>query len=223
LDRPSDFEARIGYRFRDAGLLEQALTHRSYGSPHNERLEFLGDSVLGCIMAEALCARFPALSEGQLTRMKATLVREETLSDAARNLGVAAAIHLGEGERARGADIRASILADALEAVFGAIFVDGGYTAVREVVLALYAARLDGVDAQGPGKDAKTRLQEFLQGQHKARPEYRVVQVRGAAHRQTFDVECVVADLDARATGSGSSRQRAEQEAAAALLESIGQ
>jgi ribonuclease III len=223
LDRPSDFEARVGYRFRDAGLLEQALTHRSYGSPHNERLEFLGDSVLGCIMAEALCARFPALTEGQLTRMKAMLVREETLSDAARSLGVAAAIRLGEGERGRGTDIRTSILADALEAVFGAIFVDGGYAAARAVVLALYAERLDRVDAQGPRKDAKTRLQEFLQGQHKARPEYRVVQVRGAAHRQTFDVECVVADLDARATGSGSSRQRAEQEAAAALLESIGQ
>jgi len=223
LDRPSDFEAGIGYRFRDAGLLEQALTHRSYGSPHNERLEFLGDSVLGCIMAEALYARFPALSEGQLTRMKAALVREETLSDAARNLGLAVAIRLGEGERARGADVRMSILADALEAVFGAIFVDGGYAAARDVVLTLYAARLDRVDAQGPRKDAKTRLQEFLQGQHKARPEYRVVQVRGAAHRQTFEVECVVADLDARAIGSGSSRQRAEQEAAAALLESIGQ
>jgi ribonuclease-3 len=223
LNRPSDFEARVGYRFRDAGLLEQALTHRSYGSPHNERLEFLGDSVLGCIMAEALYARFPALSEGQLTRIKAALVCEETLSDAARSLDAASVIRLGEGERARGADIRPSILADALEAVFGAIFVDGGYAAAREVILALYAARLDRVDAQGPRKDAKTRLQEFLQGQHKARPEYRVVHVRGAAHRQTFDVECVVVDLDARAIGSGSSRQRAEQEAAAALLESIGQ
>lgn len=223
MDRPSDFEARIGYRFRDAGLLEQALTHRSYGSPHNERLEFLGDSVLGCIMAEALYGRFPALSEGQLTRMRAALVCEETLCDVARGLGAAAAVRLGEGERAHDADIRPSILADALEAVFGAIFIDGGYAEARGVVLALYASRLDRVDAQGPRKDPKTRLQEFLQGQHKARPEYRVVQVRGAAHRQTFDVECVVADLDARATGSGSSRQRAEQEAAAALLESIGQ
>jgi len=217
------FETSIGYRFRDAALLEQALTHRSYGSPHNERLEYLGDSVLGCIMAEALFARFPALSEGELTRMKAALVREETLSEAARGLGVAAAIRLGEGERAQGSEIRPSILADALEAVLGAIFIDGGYAAARDVVLALYASRLARVDPQGPGKDPKTRLQEFLQGQRKSRPEYRVLQIHGAAHRQTFDVECVVADLGARATGSGSSRQRAEQQAAAALLESIGQ
>jgi ribonuclease-3 len=223
LNRLADFEARIGYRFRDATLLEQALTHRSYGSQHNERLEFLGDSVLGCIMAEALYARFPALSEGELTRMRAALVREEALSDAASDLGAAAAIRLGEGERARGTDIRPSILADALEAVFGAIFVDGGYAAAREVILAVYAARLERIEPQGPRKDPKTRLQEFLQGQQKSRPEYRVVQVRGAAHRQTFDVECVVAELGARATGSGTSRQRAEQQAAAALLESIGQ
>jgi ribonuclease-3 len=223
LNRLADFEARIGYRFRDATLLEQALTHRSYGSQHNERLEFLGDSVLGCIMAEALYARFPALSEGELTRMRAALVREEALSDAASDLGAAAAIRLGEGERARGTDIRPSILADALEAVFGAIFVDGGYAAAREVILAVYAARLERIEPQGPRKDPKTRLQEFLQGQQKSRPEYRVVQVSGAAHRQTFDVECVVAELGARATGSGTSRQRAEQQAAAALLESIGQ
>lgn len=219
----ADFEASIGYRFRDAALLEQALTHRSYGSPHNERLEFLGDSVLGCIMAEALYARFPGLSEGQLTRMRAALVREETLSDAARALDLAAAVRLGEGERAHGGEIRASILADALEAVLGAIFVDGGYAAARDVVLALYASRLAQVDPQGPRKDPKTRLQEFLQAQRKSRPEYRVLQVHGAAHRQTFDVECLVVDLGARATGSGSSRQRAEQQAAAALLESIGQ
>lgn len=226
MNRLADFEARIGYRFRDATLLEQALTHRSYGSQHNERLEFLGDSVLGCIMAEALYARFPALSEGELTRMRAALVREEALSDAASDLGAAAAIRLGEGERARGTDVRPSILADALEAVFGAIFVDGGYAAARDVILAVYASQLERIERnepQGPRKDPKTRLQEFLQGQQKSRPEYRVVQVRGAAHRQTFDVECVVADLGARATGSGTSRQRAEQQAAAALLESIGQ
>jgi ribonuclease-3 len=223
LRRLSEFEAGIGYRFRDATLLEQALTHRSYGSPHNERLEFLGDSVLGCIMAEALYARYPELSEGELTRMKAALVREETLSEAALGLNAAAVIRLGEGERARGADIRPSILADVLEAVFGAIFIDGGYAAVRDVILAVYAQRLEHIDPQGPRKDPKTRLQEFLQAQHKSRPEYHVLQVRGAAHRQTFDVECVVAELGARATGSGTSRQRAEQQAAAALLESIGQ
>jgi len=223
LNRLADFEAAIGYGFRDAILLEQALTHRSYGPAHNERLEFLGDSVLGCIMAEALYARFPALSEGALTRMRAALVREETLSEAARALGAAAALRLGEGERARGVDIRPSILADALEAVFGAIFIDGGYQAAREVILRLYAAQLERIDPQEPRKDPKTRLQEFLQGQRKSRPEYRVVEVRGAAHHQTFEVECVVAELGARATGSGTSRQRAEQQAAAAVLESIGQ
>lgn len=223
MDRTSELEARIGYRFRDRALLEQALTHRSYGSPHNERLEFLGDSVLGCVMAEALYARFPQLTEGPLTRMRAALVCEEALCAAARSLGVGTELRLGEGERTTGAELRASILADALEALFGAVFVDSGYAAARGLVLAIYEDRLAQIDPQGPSKDPKTRLQEYLQGQRKSRPAYRVLQVRGAAHQQTFEVECVVADLSARATGTGSSRQRAEQDAAAALLESIGQ
>lgn len=223
MDRSSDLETRIGYRFRDGALLEQALTHRSYGSAHNERLEFLGDSVLGCVMAEALYARFPDLTEGQMTRMRAALVCEEALCEAARALEIGSGIRLGEGERTQGANVRASILADALEALFGAVFVDGGYEAARRIVLAIYEKRLAGIDPHGLAKDPKTRLQEYLQGQRKSRPEYRVVQVGGAAHRQTFEVECVVADLGARATGAGTSRQRAEQEAAAALLERIGQ
>jgi len=223
LVRTSELEARLGYRFRDGALLEQALTHRSYGSPHNERLEFLGDSVLGCVIAQALHARFAELTEGQLTRMKAALVCEEALCEAARALQIGPGIRLGEGERSRGADVRASIMADALEALFGAVFVDGGYEAARRIVLAVYDDRLAGIDAEGPAKDPKTRLQEYLQGQRKSRPEYRVVQVRGAAHRQTFEVECVVADLATRATGAGTSRQRAEQEAAAAMLDRIGQ
>jgi len=223
LDRPSDLEARISYRFRDGALLEQALTHRSYGSPHNERLEFLGDSVLGCVMAEALHGRFPELSEGELTRLRAALVCEEALCDAARELQVGSGIRLGEGERTRGSEIRPSILADALEALFGAVLVDGGYEAARRIVLAVYAERLARIDPRGPTKDPKTRLQEYLQGQHRSRPEYRVVRVSGAAHRQTFEVECVVPDLGTQATGTGSSRQRAEQEAAAALLERIEQ
>jgi len=222
LDRTSDLEARIGYRFRDRALLEQALTHRSYGSPHNERLEFLGDSVLGCVIAEALYARFPELTEGPLTRMKAALVCEEALCAVARDLGVGIDLRLGEGERTKATEVRASILADALEALFGAVFVDGGYAAARGLVLAIYADRLACIDPQGLTKDPKTRLQEYLQAQRKSRPEYRVVQTRGAAHRQTFEVECVVVDLDVRATGTGTSRQRAEQNAAAALLESIG-
>jgi len=223
LVRTSELEARLGYRFRDGALLEQALTHRSYGSPHNERLEFLGDSVLGCVIAQALYARFAGLTEGQLTRMKAALVCEEALCEAARALQIGSAIRLGEGERTRGTDVRASILADALEALFGAFFVDGGYEVARRMVLAVYDDRLADIDAEGAAKDPKTRLQEYLQGQRKSRPEYRVVQVSGAAHRQTFEVECVVADLEARATGAGTSRQRAEQEAAAAMLDRIGQ
>jgi ribonuclease-3 len=223
LDRTSDLEARIGYRFRDRALLEQALTHRSYGASHNERLEFLGDSVLGCVMAEALYARFPQLTEGPLTRMKAALVCEGALCEAARSLGVGIELRVGEGERTKGVELRTSIVADALEALFGAVFVDGGYAAVRGLILAIYEDRLAQIDAQGPSKDPKTRLQEYLQGQRKSRPAYRVLQVRGAAHQQSFEVECLVADLGARATGTGTSRQRAEQDAAAALLESIGQ
>jgi len=146
LDRQSDLEARIGYRFRDGALLEQALTHRSYGSPHNERLEFLGDSVLGCVMAEALYARFPGLSEGELTRLRAALVCEEALCDAARELQVGPGIRLGEGERARGSEIRASILADALEALFGAVLMDGGYDAARRIVLAVPVAAPDSAE-----------------------------------------------------------------------------
>ncbi|KPK07042.1 MAG: hypothetical protein AMJ64_07820 [Betaproteobacteria bacterium SG8_39] len=223
MDRPSDLEARIGYRFRIGALLQQALTHRSYSSTHNERLEFLGDSVLGCIMAEALYARFPGLTEGPLTRMRAALVCEQALSETAHVLEIGSSIRLGEGERMHGAGIHVSILADAVEALFGAVFVDGGYEAARSVVLAIYEERLASIDPQGPQKDPKTRLQEYLQAQRKARPEYRVVRVSGEAHRQTFEVECVVAELGARTTGEGTSRQRAEQEAAAALLERIGQ
>ena len=220
MTRPQDLEQRIGYRFRDAALLQQALTHRSYGAQHNERLEFLGDGVLGCVMAEALVARFPALPEGHLTRLRAVLVCEDALCEAAAALELAPDIRLGDGERVQGGEVRGSILADALEALFGAVFLDGGYEAARNVVLATYAERLSGIDSEGAGsaKDPKTRLQELLQGQRKSRPDYRIVQIHGAAHRQTFEVECMVAELGVCATGSGTSRQRAEQDAAAALL-----
>jgi ribonuclease III len=152
-------------------------------------------------------------------------VCEEALCEAARALDIGPEIRLGEGERVHGSDVRASILADALEALFGAVFLDGGYESARRVVLATYAEQLSSIDPTGAGsaKDSKTRLQELLQGQRKSRPQYRIVQVRGAAHRQTFEVECVVAELGLRATGSGSSRQRAEQDAAAAMLASIEQ
>ncbi len=214
-----DLEQRIDYRFRDAALLQQALTHRSYGAQHNERLEFLGDGVLGCVMAEALVARFPALPEGHLTRLRAALVCEDALCEAAGTLDLAPDIRLGDGERVQGGTVRGSILADALEALFGAVFLDGGYAAARDVVLATYAERLSSIDPADAGsKDPKTRLQELMQGQRKSRPDYRILQIHGAAHRQTFEVECVVADLGLCATGSGTSRQRAEQDAAAAVL-----
>jgi ribonuclease-3 len=223
LERPATLESRLGYRFRDAGLLDQALTHRSYGSPHNERLEFLGDGVLDCVVAEALYRRFPNLSEGKLTRLRADLVREEALSALARGLNLGGHLRLGEGELASAGGPRSSILADAMEAVFGAILLDGGYDAARAAVLNVYGEALAQLDPARTAKDPKTRLQEYLQGAHRPLPEYRVTATRGAAHLQTFEVECVVTDPELRATGSGTSRQRAEQRAAEALLRALGQ
>lgn len=211
-------EKRLGYRFRNAALLDQALTHRSYGSPNNERLEFLGDGVLGCVVAEELCSRFPQLSEGKLTRLRANLVREDSLHDVALALGVHEFLRLGDSERSGGAEVRPSIVSDALEALFGAVFLDGGYDASRKTILGAYAQALAKLDPQGPTKDAKTRLQELLQGERRELPEYRIVAVHGAAHRQSFEVECVVAGLGLSATGSGTSRQRAEQQAAETML-----
>ena len=223
MNRPATLESRLGYRFRDAALIEQALTHRSYGSPHNERLEFLGDGVLDCVVAEALYGRFPSLSEGKLTRLRADLVREETLCDLARKLELGGYLRLGEGELANVGGARPSILADAMEAVFGAVLLDGGYDAARATVLTVYGDALEGLDPAQTGKDPKTRLQEYLQGRHRPLPEYRVTATRGAAHLQTFEVDCVVAELGLRSTGSGTSRQRAEQQAAEALLRELGQ
>ena len=220
MNRPATLESRLGYRFRDKALLEQALTHRSYGSPHNERLEFLGDGVLDCVVAEALYRRFPALSEGKLTRLRADLVREESLGSLATGLELGGHLRLGEGELASGG-ARPSILADAMEAVFGAVLLDGGYDAAREAVLKVYGDALMALDPERTDKDPKTRLQELLQGRHRPLPEYRVTATRGAAHLQTFEVECVVADLGLRAIGSGTSRRRAEQQAAEALLKAL--
>ena len=221
MDRPATLESRLGYRFRNAALLQEALTHRGFGSPHNERLEFLGDGVLGCVIAEALYRRFPSLSEGKLTRLRADLVREEALAALARGIELARYLRLGEGELASAGEPRPSILADAMEAVFGAILLDGGYDAARIAVLDVYARALAELDPDRAAKDPKTRLQEYLQGVHRPLPEYRVTATRGAAHRQTFEVECIVADLGLRASGSGTSRQRAEQQAAEALLREL--
>jgi ribonuclease-3 len=175
--------------------------------------------VLGCAVAAELYARYPRLSEGTLTRLRASLVREETLAEVAREIGLAAELKLGEGELAASPEPRPSILADALEALFGAVFLDGGYEAARDVMLATFAERIDRLDPERPSKDAKTELQEVLQAAHRPLPVYRVVSVQGAAHRQSFEVECAVENLVA--TGTGASRQKAEQGAARAMLEKL--
>jgi ribonuclease-3 len=218
---PPLLQKRLGYRFRDSGLLERALTHRSYGAPNNERLEFLGDGVLGCVIAEALCARFPDLQEGKLTPLRAALVREECLAEVARSLQLEEVLRLGEGERAGALEVRPSILADALEAVFGAVFLDGGYEQARAAIVRAYGERIEALDTARAAKDAKTLLQETLQARRLRLPQYRVTVVHGEAHRQVFEVECVVEDLGLSASGTGSSRRRAEQQAAEAVLSRI--
>ncbi len=221
MSRPAALEKRLGHRFGNPKLLEQALTHRSRGADNYERLEFLGDGVLGCAVADELYARFPQLSEGKLTRLRASLVREEALVEVAGDLGLAGLLRLGEGELAAGPEPRPSILADALEAVLGAVFLDGGYEAARRAVMTAFEPLIEQLDPERPAKDAKTRLQEVLQARHRRLPEYRVVSVRGEAHRQSFEVECFVQELGLTSTGSGTSRQRAEQQAAKAMLEKL--
>ncbi|MFY9317261.1 MAG: ribonuclease III [Burkholderiales bacterium] len=221
MPRHPAFERRIGHRFKEPALLAQALTHRSFGAPHNERLEFLGDGVVDCVIAEELYARFPALAEGELSRLRASLVREEALAAVARSIGLSDFMRLGEGEVASGGADRSSILADALEATYGAVFLDGGYEAARAVVRRTFGEALEKLDPRQPAKDAKTSLQELLQGRRLKLPEYRVIATAGAAHRQVFEVECVAAGLGLRATGSGSTRRLAEQQAAENLLKQI--
>ena len=222
LPKLSDLERRVGHRFASPALLEQALTHRSYGSPHNERLEFLGDGVLGCVVAAELCRRFPDSSEGELSRARASIVREAALAESARAIGLSAFLRLGEGEVANAGAERDSTLADALEAVFGATFLDGGYDAARTVIAKCLGQALENADAAAPAKDAKTQLQEYLQGTRRKLPTYRVASTSGAAHKQVFEVECVVEELKLAASGRGRSRRAAEQRAAENLLKLLG-
>jgi ribonuclease-3 len=216
--RYAALETRLGYRFADPARLEQALTHRSHGQENNERLEFLGDGVLGCAVADELYARFPGLPEGKLTRLRAGLVREEALAEVGGRLGLRPLLRVDPGT-----PVTASILADAVEALFGAIFLDAGYAAARAVVLAAFGPLLDGLDAAGPAKDAKTELQEALQARRQRLPEYRIVAVTGAAHQQSFEVECALPELGLSTAGNGTSRQRAEQRAAQAMLGKLEQ
>ena len=216
MTRREALEERLGHRFTNAALLEQALTHRSAGAGDNERLEFLGDGVLGCAVAEELYARFPRLDEGTLTRMRASLVREETLAEVAAQLEIAAKLKVGAKH-----PVTPAVLAAAVEALFGAIFLDGGYGAARQAMLRALGPLLQGLDPGDVGKDAKTQLQEIMHARGKKLPEYRVVATHGAPHQRSFEVECALAELGLAATGTGTSLQRAEQQAAKGLLEKL--
>jgi ribonuclease-3 len=207
--------AALGHAFRHPELLRQALTHRSFGADHNERLEFIGDGVLNCAIALLLYERFPQLPEGDLSRMRASLVNRDTLYRHAGALDLGGLIRLGEGELKSGGAARPSILADALEAVFGAIFLDGGFGDAYAAIERVYAADLSGADTEAVAKDPKTRLQEWLQARRLPVPEYTITQIHGEAHLQTFEVACRIAPLDVAATGTGTSRRAAEQAAAA--------
>lgn len=209
----------VGYQFKDPRLLDIAVTHRSAGSGNNERLEFLGDAVLGQVVAEWLYRSFPESDEGQLSRLRASLVKREALAGIARELALGDFLRLGSGELKSGGFRRDSILADALEAVFGAVLVDGGFEACRDCIHRLYAQRFENISVVDELKDPKTRLQEYLQSRQLALPEYEMVRVTGKAHNQFFDVECRVAALDLVCMGQGSSRRKAEQAAAVRMLE----
>lgn len=212
-------QTRLAYTFRDTGLLQQALTHRSHSALHNERLEFLGDSILNCVVASILYERFTKLDEGDLSRLRANLVKQQSLFEIAQKLELSQFLRLGEGELKSGGFRRPSILADTLEALLGAIFLDTGFDAARDVIRAFYIPLLDSVDPRTLGKDAKTLLQEFLQSKKISLPTYNVVATHGAAHSQEFEVECLVPKLNVQVFGRGGSRRAGEQAAARLALE----
>ena len=214
-------QTRLGYTFKDAALLQQALTHRSHSILHNERLEFLGDSVLNCVVASLLFDRYNKIDEGDLSRLRANLVKQQSLYEIAQRLELSQFLRLGEGELKSGGFRRPSILADTLEALFGAVFLDGGFDSARTVIRSLYIPILDTVDPRTLGKDAKTLLQEFLQGKKIALPQYNVVATHGAAHNQEFEIECLVPKLEIQVFGTGGSRRAGEQAAAKRALEAV--
>ena len=211
----------FGHRFGEPGLLAQALTHRSAGAPHNERLEFLGDALLGLIAGEALYQRFPRADEGALTRARAELVRESTLARIARRLDVGPRLMLGPGEMKSGGHRRDSILSDALEAVIAAIYLDAGFAACRSAVLAWLEPELEGFEINKVGKDAKTRLQDWLQGRQRPLPQYELLAETGDEHARTFVVACRISEPALASEGEGGSRRAAEQAAAVAVLEQL--
>jgi ribonuclease-3 len=216
-------QSRLGYTFRDAGLLQQALTHRSHSSLHNERLEFLGDSILNCVVAAILYERFSHLDEGDLSRLRANLVKQQSLFEIAQKLELSQFLRLGEGELKSGGFRRPSILADTLEALLGAIFLDAGFDAARTAIRAFYIPLLETVDPRTLGKDAKTLLQEYLQSRKISLPTYNVIATHGAAHSQEFEIECLVPKLGIQVYGRGGSRRAGEQAAARLALDAVEQ
>jgi ribonuclease-3 len=214
--------ALTGYRFSCAELLEQALTHRSYSrSANNERLEFLGDSILNLIISNYIYRRFESASEGRLSRIRASLVKQGTLAEVARDIHLGDHILLGGGELKSGGFRRDSILSDAFEALIAAIYLDGDYAEAEKTVLHLFHERLQKVDVERSLKDAKTKLQEYLQGRQNSLPLYEVVQTRGKSHDQEFTVRCVLGDLGLQSEGKGPSRKKAEQQAADKILQKL--
>lgn len=212
---------RLGHNFSDQKLLRTALTHRSFGTPNNERLEFLGDGILDCVIAAALYHRFPDLPEGDLSRLRANLVRQDALHRLAIGLQIGNSLHLGEGELKSGGAQRPSILADALEALLGAIYLDAGFEAAYKVIANLYQPLLDELKPGQVEKDAKTRLQEWLQGHKKPVPRYVLLEATGAAHEQRFEVACEIDNPRLRTIGYGPSRRIAEQVAADKALKEL--
>ncbi|MCB1938445.1 MAG: ribonuclease III [Rhodocyclaceae bacterium] len=213
-------QSRLRYRFDDVRLLRQALTHRSYGQPNNERLEFLGDSVVNHVVAVALFERFPVLREGDLSRLRANLVCQGSLHEIALELCLGDCLALGEGELKSGGAERPSILSDALEALIAAVYLDGGFAAAKTMVDGLFATRLEALNPDKSLKDPKTRLQEWLQARRRALPRYTLVDTRGEAHAQEFEVECVV-DKATKTRGTGTSRRAAEQASAAEAMDRL--
>lgn len=214
-------QKRLKHDFAKPKLLALALTHRSFSSDHNERIEFLGDSVLNLAVAGLLYEQLSELPEGDLSRVRANLVKQDTLHKLAVELGLPGMMRLGEGEAKSGGHQRPSILADALEAVIGAVYLDAGYDAADQLVRRLFSAVQVNPHMQAIGKDPKTELQEWLQGRQMKRPLYRVVATMGAAHKQSFDIECAIAEFDHAERGMGESRRAGEQAAAAAMLQHL--
>lgn len=221
IDKYHRLNKAIGYTFHDVALLQQALTHRSAAKKHNERLEFLGDAILGMVIGETLYKRFTDVPEGKLTRMRSTLVKGDTLAELAREACMGELLLLGPGELKSGGHRRSSILADAVEALLGAIYLDSGMEQVRDVISRLWESRIEKLDPNAHPKDSKTRLQEYLQGRKLPLPTYEVMSISGKDHAQTFEVCCKVENLDTPVVAMGNSRRKAEQEAARMTLEKL--